>query len=257
LIGIKAEIIQCSPAYRVRVLILRERFGVPGYGIAGLGDSPLCTAVTLAVKRPVVCPGGVLRRRVKADVTYVNSGSQGYAEGLNRPIQILVIERVLIVPHTCSKVCYFIAEQSEPIVTRIRLDLGYRCTRYDPCHYGRLHPHGCSGWRKGETSSATDQKLTPGSVVVHVAFPRMRLAPAIFVWGDVLCFSEIARALIEVLVQVIDLNDNPVRHAVVRVTTVVVRVRRIRSGERIDPGARTEVWSRIEVSGIGVGASRA
>ena len=242
MIGIKAEIIQCSPANSVRVLVLRERFGVPGYGITGLSDSPWCTAVTLAVKRPVVCPGGVLRRRVKADVTYVNSSCQGHAEGLNRPIQILVVERILIVPHTCSKVCYFIAEQSKPIVSRIRLDLGRRCTRCDPCHYGRLCSHGCPERRKAETGCAGDHKLTPGSVVIHVAFRRVRLAPGVFVWGDVVGFSEIARARIERGVQVIDLNENPVRHAVVRVTAVVVRRRarispRVEAGKRIDPGA--------------------
>lgn len=85
----------------------------------------------------------------------------------------------------------------------------------------------------------------------------MRLAPAVFVRGHVLRFSEIGRALVERGVQVISLNDNPVRYAIVRMTAVVVRVRRIRTGERIDPGARTQIWPRIETGGIGVGASRA
>ena len=68
------------------------------------------------------------------------------------------------------------------------------------------------------------------------------MAPGVFVWGDVLGFSEIARARIERGVQVIDLNENPVRHAVVCVPTVVVwrRARispRVEAGKRIDPGA--------------------
>jgi hypothetical protein len=85
----------------------------------------------------------------------------------------------------------------------------------------------------------------------------MRLAPAVFVWGDVLRFSEIARPRIERGVQIVDLNDNPVRHPVMHVTTVVVRVRWIRSGERIDPGTRTQVRPRIETGTVRVGASRA
>src|SRR6476660_9564488 len=85
----------------------------------------------------------------------------------------------------------------------------------------------------------------------------MRLAPGVFMWGDVLRFSEIGRTCVERGVQVVSLNDDPVRHAIVRVTTVIVRIRRIRTGERIDPGARTQVWPSIEAGGIGVGTSRA
>ena len=85
----------------------------------------------------------------------------------------------------------------------------------------------------------------------------MRLAPAIFVWGDVLRFSEIGRPCVERGVQVVSLNNDPVGHAIVRVTTMVVPVRRVSTGERIDPGARTQVWPRIKTGGIGVGAPRA
>jgi hypothetical protein len=41
---------------------------------------------------------GLLRWRMKLDVADIDSGSQGYTEGLNRPIEVLVIERVIIVP---------------------------------------------------------------------------------------------------------------------------------------------------------------
>lgn len=85
----------------------------------------------------------------------------------------------------------------------------------------------------------------------------MRLAPAVFVWGDVLRFSEIGRTRVDCGVQVVSLNDDPMRHAIVRVTTVTVRVCRIRTGERIDPCPRTQAWPGIKTGGIRIGAPRA
>ena len=78
-------------------------------------------------------------------------------------------------------------------------------------------PRECEiGW------SAANRELTVGSVVLHVAFSGMLLAPGVFVWGDILGFSEIGRACVKRGVQVVCLNDDPVRHAIVRVTTVIV-----------------------------------
>jgi len=91
LIGVKPEIIKCAPANRICVLILRKCFTVPSYGIGRLRHSPGSTAVTLIVKRAVIWPAGLLRRRVKADVANVHSRSQRHTERLNPPIQILVI----------------------------------------------------------------------------------------------------------------------------------------------------------------------
>ena len=39
--------------------------------------------------------------------------------------------------------------------------------------------------------------LTVGGVIVHVALPGMRLAPAVFMRGDILRFGKIGRAGIE------------------------------------------------------------
>ena len=80
MIGIEPEVIQCAEANRVRVLILRKRFAVPGYGITGLSDSPGRAAVTLVIKRAVVCPARFLRRRVKSDVTKIGPGAQRHAK---------------------------------------------------------------------------------------------------------------------------------------------------------------------------------
>ena len=65
----------------------------------------------------------------------------------------------------------------------------------------------------------------------------MRLAPGVFTRGDILGFSKVCRALIKRRVEVVDFHKNPVRHAVVVVAAVIVRVRWKGPGKRIDPGA--------------------
>ena len=81
----------------------------------------------------------------------------------------------------------------------------------------------------------------------------------VYSWGVTYCgFREIGRTLIQRCVQVINLNHDPVRYAVVRVATVVVGRRWISTGERIDPGARTHAaLAAIQAGRIGVGTSRA
>jgi hypothetical protein len=76
---------------------------------------------------------------------------------------------------------------------------------------------------------------------MHVAFRGMRLAPGVFACGDVLRFSKIGRALIQRGVEVVDFHENPVRHAVVVVAAVIVRIRWKVTGEWIDPRARTDL----------------
>ena len=140
LIGVKPEVIQCAPADRVRVLILRKRFAVPSYGITRLSDSPGHAAVTLVVKRAVVCPARFLGRRVKSDVTDIGSSTQRHAKGLNAAIEILVVQGVLIVIDSRRGIGHFVAHKPDTIVSRIRLLLIYR--RPCPSHDGRVHSHG-------------------------------------------------------------------------------------------------------------------
>ena len=75
MIGIKAEVVQCAKANRVSVLILPKGFGVPSDRSSVLSDSPWHAAIPLVVKRAVVCPSGLLWRRVKADVTEIGSST--------------------------------------------------------------------------------------------------------------------------------------------------------------------------------------
>ena len=139
MIGVEPEIIQCAPANRVSVLILRKGFAVPSNRIAGLSDTPRLAAVTLVVKRAVVCPAGFLRRRVKTDVTDVGAGAQRHTEGLDRSIEVLVIQRILVVVDAGTWIGDFVTHKPEAIVSRIRLHLIYRRAR--PSHDSRLHPH--------------------------------------------------------------------------------------------------------------------
>ena len=176
MVRIEPEIIQCAPANRIGILVLRKRFGVPRYGIGCLSESPRCAAVTLIVKRAIVCPARLLWRRVKAYVAYVDSGSQRHAEGLDSPIQVLVIKSVLVVPESRGWIRHFVSGKPNPVIARIRLNLVH--SRACPRHDGRLHPY-CGAKRgKCETARAAgNRESTIGDVVIHVALTGVRLAP--------------------------------------------------------------------------------
>lgn len=135
---------------------------------------------------------------MKSDVTDVDSGSQGHAEGLNGPIQVLVIEGILVVPDSGIRPCDFVTHEPDTIGSWGRLDLIHR--RAGPSHDCGLHAHRRGGRRKRKVGSSAHGKLTVGGIVVHVTFPGMSEAPLIFVRGHVLCFGKIGRARIEICV---------------------------------------------------------
>jgi hypothetical protein len=158
-----------------------------------LGNIPRCAAVSLAVKRTVVCPPGMLNRRMKPDVRDVYSGSKRDAERLNRAIEVLVIECILIVPDASSRVRNFVTHKPDAIVAWVGFELVYR--RASPSCNGGLLPHG--GTYTGKTKGLIDSGYvipTVRSVVVHVALARMTLAPGVFVRHDVLRFGKIRRS---------------------------------------------------------------
>ena len=76
-----------------------------------------------------------------------------------------------------------------------------------------------------------------GSVVIHVALPWMGLTPRVLKRVQVCRFREIGCTCIECCVQIIDINANPVRYAVMSVAVVIGRGGRKRAGKRIDPRA--------------------
>jgi len=140
-----------------------------------------------------MCPAGLLNRRMKPDIAYVNSRSDRYAERLNTTIQILVVKRVFIVPHAGTGVRHFKAHEPDAIIARIRLDLVYR--RASPRSNGWLLSHGGTHRTKRERLVDSGYGITlVRSVVVHVALARMTLAPGVFMRDDVIRFGKIGRS---------------------------------------------------------------
>ena len=135
---------------------------------------------------------------MKSYVTDVGTWPQGHAKRLNRAIQVLVIQGILIVPESGRWIGHFVSHKPKAIIARIRFDLVYchACPRHD----GRSPPDCRGKRRKCETRCAADVELAIRNVVVHVALPGMRLAPCVLVGSDILGFGEVRRALIQVLV---------------------------------------------------------
>jgi len=193
LICIKPEVIQCAEANRVGVLILRKRFRAPGDRATILDNIPRCAAITLVVKRAVVCPAGMLKRRMKSNIRNVYSGSKRDAERLDGAIEVLVIERVFVMVNTGRRVGDFVTHEPNAVVARIRFDLIHR--RTGPSHDGRLFSHG--GARATKSKGLVDSGNVVSAVrrvVVHVALARMTLTPTVFVWDDVFRLGKVRRS---------------------------------------------------------------
>ena len=105
----------------------------------------------------------MLKRRMKIDVRDVYSGSNRHAKRLDGPIEILVVERVFIVPDARSGIGHFIAHEPDAIGSRRGLDLVYH--RTGPSSNAGLLSHGgpallkLNGWLEvgpNNPSSYTD-----------------------------------------------------------------------------------------------------
>ena len=128
---------------------------------------------------------------MESDIAYTVDGP--YLEGLNRAVQILIIDSVLTMITAVNR-CQFICNEENAIVTWIRFDPYYCRASRRPSHDGRLLSHRVADEIKGER--LVDSKyaaLTIRCVVIHVALVRMTLAPGAFVRDDVFRFSKIGR----------------------------------------------------------------
>src|SRR4029450_10979680 len=86
----------------------------------------------------------------------------------------------------------------------------------------------------------------------------MRLAPRVFMRADIGGFAKIGRTRISAWDYITRLDTNPVGHVVMLVAGVVIGVRRKRSSEGIDPGARTDqALVAIKAGNVRVRAARA
>src|SRR5438309_55192 len=91
-------------------------------------------------------------------VAHTNSGSQRHTEGLNGTIQVLVIDRVLIMPNPSRGVGHFVAEQPKAIGARIGFDPA-KGGLARPSQNGRLHSHRATDRGKGEVGGAVHMIL--------------------------------------------------------------------------------------------------
>ena len=177
---------------------------------------------------------------MKSDVTHGYSGCQGHSERLDGAIEVLVIDRVLVMPEASDWTGYFVANEGNAIDSWSWLDRVDR--RPGPGVDRRLHSHRGPHGREAERGGATNSELTVGNIVVHVALAWISLAPDVFVGSDVLTFGEVSRTRIRRCVQVARCHRDPVGGPGVSVARVVVwRCRRVsprvNAGKGIHPGA--------------------
>ena len=84
--------------------------------------NPRIVAESCIADGSVVRETRMVRRGMKSDVTYVDSGPERHAEGLNRAIEVLVVNGVLVMPHAGGWVRYFVNDERATIDTGLRLD---------------------------------------------------------------------------------------------------------------------------------------
>src|SRR6266446_1169103 len=137
---------------------------------------------------------------MKADVGYIGADSHRNTKGLDGAIEVLVIDRVFIMPDAGGRICHLVANEANAIDSWSRLDLVDG--RSGPRFNGRLHLDRGRGGRKGETSGASDSENAVGDIIVLVALGWIRLAPEVFMWSDVLTFGKVGRARILSRIQI-------------------------------------------------------
>ena len=86
----------------------------------------------MIIKRAIVRPTWLLRRRMKFDVTDVRPGCERHTEGLDRAIQVHVIKSILIVPNTGTWVSHFVTHEPNPVVVWIGFNVVHRGARRYP-----------------------------------------------------------------------------------------------------------------------------
>src|SRR6188508_241889 len=90
---------------------------------------------------------------MKSNAGYINTVRNRDAERLNGAIDVLVIDRVFIVPDTRSRIRDFVGNESNPIDSWSRLNLINRCS--SPGVDCRLHSHCGSDGSKSERPSSS------------------------------------------------------------------------------------------------------
>ena len=192
MVGVKPEVVKRPVSNRIRVLVGRKGFRAPGDRVCVLGNIPRRAAIPGISLGAIMRNARMLRRHVKPDVTDIDSRSQRNSERLNGPIEVLVIEGVLVVPDASRRVGHLVTHEPDTIVAVIWFDLIYR--RTSPSFNGRLLSHRVAHEIEGERLVDPDYAaLTVRCIVIHIALVGMTLAPGAFMWDDVFRFSKIGR----------------------------------------------------------------
>ncbi len=235
------KLYKCAPANRVRVLVFRKSLATPCYAEASNVRNPWRAAKSGVSLRSIIRKSGMLRRRVKSDVLGgINSSSvptwqkfHRHAERLDPAIKVLVKDRVFIMVHAADRARHFVSDKCTAIYSRLRFNRLDGCSR--PGGEGRGHPHGRANLGESEVGCASDTELQVGGIVIHVAFPRVRLTPTVFVRRDIDQFRIVGCARVHRLIQIVGFNQDHVRHGSVIVAGVIPGVRGEDTGKRIDP----------------------
>ena len=117
MIGIKPEVIQCTEANRVGVLIGRKSFRAPCDKLWIRDNIPRCAAIPGISLCAIMRKPWMLRWRMEPDIGNIHSRSYGHAEILNSTIEVLIINRIFIVPDACIRTCHFVADEENAVAS--------------------------------------------------------------------------------------------------------------------------------------------
>src|SRR5262245_51542616 len=102
---------------------------------------------------------------MKFNVVDNYSRAYGDTKRLDSSVEILVVDRVFVMPDTRGRIRNFVSEKSNSIESRYRFESINRCAR--PSEDCRAHSHRRTDRRKSEIRSPTDIETPIGRVVIH------------------------------------------------------------------------------------------
>src|SRR5438552_2161609 len=104
---------------------------------------------------------------MEPDVAGSHTASKRHAEGLNRAIEVFVINAVLIMPYARRGIGHFVGDHAHAVGGWRRLELNDG--RSSPGENGRFRSLCRGSGAKTETGCSSNSELTIRHVIVHVA----------------------------------------------------------------------------------------
>src|ERR1044071_9176746 len=183
MVGIESEVIQGSPTNGIGILVLGKGLRAPVHLISGLIRAPGNVTKPGVSQGSIVWKPRMIQRSMKSQIAYRDSAPQGHTEGLNRTIEVLIINRVLIMVHSPDWAGYFVGNEGAPIDSRHRFNWTYGST--GPSVYRKRRSHSGTYRRKSEACRTVNMVLTVRRIVVHVALTSVSLTPGILIWSHI------------------------------------------------------------------------